>query len=160
MYGKQSNVSALDMYLMSCILKKYHIFQASRANSRSNRRKREWILPPTRLYENVDYTKEEYVAKVSILHYFFIIIHYFILLFFFFFCTQPKDIFCLHWVVFEIWFYWFLKLSSCFKLPYIPLSRVPVKQKLKAFKNILVIFFLYLHTLELKVHSYRAVART
>uniref|UniRef100_A0A673NI35 Si:ch73-74h11.1 n=1 Tax=Sinocyclocheilus rhinocerous TaxID=307959 RepID=A0A673NI35_9TELE len=37
---------------------------ASRANSRSNRRKREWILPPTRLYENTDYTKEEYVAKI------------------------------------------------------------------------------------------------
>uniref|UniRef100_A0A671PA71 Si:ch73-74h11.1 n=1 Tax=Sinocyclocheilus anshuiensis TaxID=1608454 RepID=A0A671PA71_9TELE len=35
------------------------LWQASRANSRSNRRKREWILPPTRLYENTDYTKEE-----------------------------------------------------------------------------------------------------
>lgn len=29
------------------------------------RRKRNWILPPPRLMENVDYTKKPYIAKVS-----------------------------------------------------------------------------------------------
>lgn len=29
-----------------------------------SRKKREWILPPAKLEENVDYTKKEFIAKV------------------------------------------------------------------------------------------------
>lgn len=29
------------------------------------RKRRDWVLPPKPLTENVDYTKDEYVAKVS-----------------------------------------------------------------------------------------------
>lgn len=29
-----------------------------------SRKKREWILPPAKIVENVDYTKREFIAKV------------------------------------------------------------------------------------------------
>uniref|UniRef100_A0AAY4CUL9 Cadherin domain-containing protein n=1 Tax=Denticeps clupeoides TaxID=299321 RepID=A0AAY4CUL9_9TELE len=39
--------------------------QVTRAGSAGRgRKKRDWILPPARLMENVDYTKQEYVAKI------------------------------------------------------------------------------------------------
>lgn len=31
-----------------------------------HRQKREWIIPPKQLFENEDYTREEFIAKVSI----------------------------------------------------------------------------------------------
>lgn len=31
------------------------------------RQKREWIIPPKKLFENVDYTNEKFIAKVSII---------------------------------------------------------------------------------------------
>lgn len=41
--------------------------EADQAELRTLRRqKREWIVPPKKLYENVDYTRENYIAKVSV----------------------------------------------------------------------------------------------
>lgn len=31
------------------------------------RSKRDWVLPPTKLWENTDYTKKEFIAKVGLL---------------------------------------------------------------------------------------------
>lgn len=31
-----------------------------------HRQKRSWIIPPKKLFENVDYTQEDFIAKVSI----------------------------------------------------------------------------------------------
>lgn len=36
-------------------------------NAILRRQKREWIIPPAKLTENVDYTKKEFIAKVRAL---------------------------------------------------------------------------------------------
>lgn len=40
--------------------------QATQSAAGFKRNKREWILPPTKLKENVDYTKQEFISKVSV----------------------------------------------------------------------------------------------
>ncbi|KAJ8279867.1 hypothetical protein COCON_G00069330 [Conger conger] len=55
--------AAIGLLLLLTLL----IFEAeveARRRVRPQRRKREWILPPTKLVENVDYTKKEFVAKI------------------------------------------------------------------------------------------------
>lgn len=40
--------------------------KATQSATGLKRKKREWILPPTKLRENVDYTKQEFISKVSL----------------------------------------------------------------------------------------------
>uniref|UniRef100_A0A8B9KST3 Si:ch73-74h11.1 n=1 Tax=Astyanax mexicanus TaxID=7994 RepID=A0A8B9KST3_ASTMX len=47
-----------------CLLLILYTTVASKTIDGSRRKKREWILPPTKLAENVDYTKKPFVAKI------------------------------------------------------------------------------------------------
>lgn len=53
--------------VITSILLQLQAFALVKANSGDNlvRKRREWILPPKPLKENVDYTHLEFVAKVS-----------------------------------------------------------------------------------------------
>ncbi|KAF5900439.1 desmoglein-2-like, partial [Clarias magur] len=43
---------------------KIFMFKVAQTAAGLKRKKREWILPPTKLRENVDYTKQTYIAKI------------------------------------------------------------------------------------------------
>lgn len=56
-------------WLWKCVLVHEQVIRvdADQAELRTLRRhKREWIIPPRKLYENVDYTKDDFIAKVRV----------------------------------------------------------------------------------------------
>ncbi|XP_035271404.1 uncharacterized protein LOC118226145 [Anguilla anguilla] len=59
----RASFAAVSLLLLLALL----VFEAeveARRRTKPRRRKREWILPPTKLQENVDYTKREFIAKI------------------------------------------------------------------------------------------------
>lgn len=67
MCGKTEKVGRMSYLLCVCVSPQ-HVFEAEARFQHSvalHRQKREWIVPPQILDENVDYTKREFIAKVS-----------------------------------------------------------------------------------------------
>lgn len=63
--GFSSSVKKYTLTFINVKMTKIFMFKATQTATGFKRKKREWILPPTKLKENVDYTKKEFISKVS-----------------------------------------------------------------------------------------------
>ncbi|XP_041698183.1 desmoglein-2 [Coregonus clupeaformis] len=59
-----ARVATATVLLLPFILTFMRVVAAEGGGLKLRRQKREWIIPPTRLKENVDYTSREYIAKI------------------------------------------------------------------------------------------------